>query len=207
MKIACKDLDFSYTDKNFIQRLNLNVHSGDHIWIQGRSGSGKSSLLMLIAGLLKPVKGQIRLDEFDLSQASEAESRNFREKNIGFVHQENHLIDHWTVGQNLNLVIVNDNEVSKNLGQLGLDPSIVNKPAAELSGGEKQRVSLCRLILQKPRLALLDEPTSHLDDQSAEKVFGKLKESLAESTLIVVSHDARLENMGLKKFEFGALNK
>src|SRR6476646_4176414 len=157
MKIQCKEVSFSYGQKPLFSGLNLNIDSGEQVWIQGPSGTGKSSFLQLIAGLRTTQSGSISVGELNYQDATEAQIRNFRFSNIGYLHQENHLIDHWSVLQNLELSNPNQGaNVAELLIELGLKKEILNHPAGTLSGGEKQRASIARVILQRPKVALLD---------------------------------------------------
>lgn len=207
MKISCKNLSFSYPQqKSLIHNLNLEVAAGENLWIKGRSGSGKSSFLKLLAGLLPPHQGDIRIEATEIAKLSDSEKRKFRFENIGYTHQENHLIDHWTAEQNLALLTHDKNLIEDVLTAVGLSLDLRSSLVCQLSGGEKQRLSLARLILQKPKLALIDEPTSHLDDENTEKLMTYLLQKLHDSTLIIVSHDHRLEKFPLKSIHFNEIN-
>lgn len=206
MNVSCQKIYFSYNEQKLIKNLNFNAQSGECVWIRGKSGSGKSSLLRLIAGSLQPKSGSIQIAEVVLSKLSENEKNKFRFANIGYVHQENHLIEHWTVRQNLMLVSREKTDFKNELAEVYLEDEIQNKLVSQLSGGEKQRVSLVRLFLQKPKLALLDEPTSHLDDLNTDRILKLLQEKLLGSTIIIVSHDSRLEKFKMKAVEFSEIN-
>lgn len=207
MEIICSDLEFSYGDKLLFQRLNLEVQEKERIWIKGKSGSGKSSLLKLICGLLQPQSGEIKINKQNISNLNLVDRNSFRLNHIGYLHQENHLIEHWTVLQNLLLVESSIKDIQKIILQLGLDVDVLNKLVFQLSGGEKQRISLARLFLQKPVVALIDEPTSHLDDENTELVINLIDEKLANSTVVIVSHDNRFSGSKFKQILFRDLIK
>lgn len=224
MKILCKDIEFFYdkepvvnkgkmpdkvpAPKPLVTGLNLNLESEETLWIKGKSGSGKSTLLKLLAGILTPHSGIIQIGDHVLSGFTEIERRLFRRHHIGYVHQDNHLIEHWTVEQNLNLVLLESLkplDLNHLMKEVQLSPSLLSSPISNLSGGEKQRISIARLFLQKPEIALIDEPTSHLDDANTDNLLSLILHKLKKSTLILVSHDSRLEKYHLKTIDFKEL--
>ena len=109
--------------------------------------------------------------------------------------------------QNLTLVCDSEESISTLLNKLGLSAISKNELVQNISGGEKQRVSLARLLLQKPDFAFIDEPTSHLDDENTTNVIGLVKTYLSQSTVIVVSHDQRLTQSGFRKIDFSEIAK
>lgn len=205
--IRCQNLQFSFTQQKLIHQLSLEVPSGEFRWISGKSGSGKSSLLKLIAGLLNPQAGEISLDQTSVHQLNEAQKKNFRQTQIGYMHQENHLVEHWNVLQNLSLVDSSLARISSYLDFLRLRPALLSQKISSLSGGEKQRISLIRVLLQNPRFALLDEPTSRLDDETTVLVLRLMKQELQGKTVLIVSHDARLEDFKIDRISFESLNR
>lgn len=207
MKILCENLNFSYEQVPVLQNLNLVINQGEHVWIRGRSGSGKSSLLKLIAGLLSFEKGRIQVGPIEYSSVDLQKYQLLRKESIGYVHQENHLIEHWTVLQNLKLVSDDLKNIDEFFSHLELPKTFLDKKISELSGGEKQRISIIRMLLQSPKLALLDEPTAHLDDVNTDIILNLIQQKLRSATLIIVSHDARLEKLGLKQIQMSEINK
>lgn len=206
--IQCRNLEFGYDSQKLIQVSHFQVGHSEKIWIQGPSGSGKSTFLSLLAGITSAQKGQITVKDKDLTKLGSDERALFRSENIGYVHQENHFIDHWTVEQNLNLFsAVPLKEIKDSLQLLGLSEKLITKKIAHLSGGERQRMSLVKVLLEKQSVLLLDEPSSHLDDASFEKLKTILTTRLNERTLILVSHDSRFERSGLKKINFKEINQ
>ena len=204
MKIKLQNISFSYSQKPLLRNINLEINTGDHIWIKGRSGSGKSSLLRILAGLLKPISGTLQINENTINEFSSEELSEFRFKYISYIHQENHLIPHWNIEQNLSLSF--NKKKYSNIIQLFetfyLKQDLLKQKTLNLSGGEKQKISLIRLLLEKKPIVLLDEPTSHLDDESTNQILNYLKVQLQNSTLVIVSHDSRLENLNFKKINF-----
>lgn len=208
MKVECHSVSFSYTTRPLLVDLSISVAAKEKIWIRGRSGAGKSSFLKIIAGLLTVEQGNVVVDTLNFSKCGADEMKRFRLNNIGFAHQESHLIDHWTVNQNLQLVSSSaEQKINELFEDLHLQQNLKNELGSQLSGGEKQRVSLARLLLKKPSLALLDEPTAHLDDQNVNSAMKLLLRELEGSTIILVSHDSRIEKFGFKGIEFSDLNR
>jgi putative ABC transport system ATP-binding protein len=205
--LNCKNLEFSYERKPLIKGLSLQVNKGEHCWLRGSSGSGKSTLLRLLGGFLVPISGSIRWAQHEISALAEPGRKKFRAQSLGFIHQENYLIDHWTVAQNLELIHNAKTSAAEALDLVHLNPLLKNKMAGNLSGGEKQRVNIARLILQNPPVALIDEPTSHLDDKSAEAILKLVEKRLSGSTVIIVSHDHRLDQHKYRKLDFTEINR
>ncbi len=206
MKICCKKINFSHNENELIKNLNLEINENQHIWIRGNSGAGKSSFLKLIAGTLTPLSGSIQLGNCSFSDLTNEKKDQFRQNNIGFIDQESHLVEHWTVKQNLNLINQEILKFSEELNQVGLSSNIQHNLISQLSGGEKQRISFVRLLLQHPKVALLDEPTAHLDDLNTNRILNLIEGRLSETTVIIVSHDARLLRFFPKPIEFSEIN-
>ncbi|MGZ3691418.1 MAG: ABC transporter ATP-binding protein [Pseudobdellovibrio sp.] len=178
--VKIRNLGFSFNDKKLFQNFNLSLKPSAFLLIRGPSGCGKSTLLKLIAGFIPPQSGQIEIEKSGLK--------------IGYLHQDCHLIEHWSVNENLKLVSSEQKLIDELLGHFGLQ-NINRKLVQNLSGGEKQRVSLIRILLQKPDLALLDEPTAHLDDKNTANIIEFIKEYLKDKIVIIVSHDHRIDSM------------
>lgn len=176
--------------------LNLDVKSSETVAILGQSGTGKSTLLSLLAGLDVPDFGTISVDKQDLSKLSQDKLSQFRAKNLGVIFQQYHLMSNLTalenVGIPLELQKVNDfqSEALEALKMVGLSHRISHFPS-QLSGGECQRVAIARAIVGKPKLILADEPSGNLDDKTGKEVMDLLfklcKEQ--EQTLILVTHN------------------
>lgn len=179
--------------------LNLDVKSSETVAILGQSGTGKSTLLSLLAGLDVPDFGTISVNKQDLSKLSQDKLSQFRAKNLGVIFQQYHLMSNLTalenVGIPLELQKVNDfqSEALEALKMVGLSHRISHFPS-QLSGGECQRVAIARAIVGKPKLILADEPSGNLDDKTGKEVMDLLfklcKEQ--EQTLILVTHNHNL---------------
>lgn len=180
--------------------ISLALSPGDAVSIMGVSGSGKSTLLYILGTLEPPSSGRVTLageNPFDLAAK---ELAAFRNEKIGFVFQDHYLLPQCSVLENVltpTLVAPPDTtyeqRARKLIEHVGLTDRINHRPS-ELSGGEKQRVSVARALIREPRLLLCDEPTGNLDRRSADAVASLLleKDLLQERILIVVTHSAEL---------------
>lgn len=179
------------------QGLNLEVEDQERVAILGRSGSGKSTFLHLAAGLEAPTQGSIELADKRLEELSDRDRTLLRRRNLGFVFQFFHLLPHLSVRENIALPTFLDGkslpEVQPRIDELLERVELLDRaeaPARTLSGGEQQRVALCRALIHRPRLILADEPTGNLDQESGAKVLDLLFEVAAEAegALVVVTH-------------------
>ncbi|HAU59382.1 MAG TPA: ABC transporter ATP-binding protein [Opitutae bacterium] len=176
--------------------LNLDVKSSEAVAILGQSGTGKSTLLSLLAGLDVPDFGTVEVNKQDLSKLSQDKLSQFRAKNLGVIFQQYHLMSNLTalenVGIPLELQKVNDFQSAalEALKMVGLSHRIAHFPS-QLSGGECQRVAIARAIVGKPKLILADEPSGNLDDKTGKEVMNLLFELCKEreQTLILVTHN------------------
>ena len=177
--------------------VSFTLAAGERLAIMGPSGSGKSTLLAIIGALEEPTSGAVRLDGVDPFAASAAGRAAFRNKRIGFVFQEHHLLPGCTAIDNVVLPALATGSVTADLAaraarlldRVGLGSRLGHMPA-ELSGGERQRVAVARALLLSPRLILADEPTGQLDSRAAAGVADLLVELAEESggMLIAVTH-------------------
>ncbi len=184
-----------------LSEVSLVLRRGDAVSIMGPSGSGKSTLLYITGALEPPTSGEVRLDGQNPFSLKEKELASFRNRQIGFIFQDHCLLPQCSVMENvLTPTLVADMKKDEAqtraralLEQVGLSQRIEHSPA-ELSGGEKQRVSLARALMMKPLLLLCDEPTGNLDHKSAGVVASLLLElhKQQETILIVVTHSAEL---------------
>ncbi len=181
--------------------VDLDVDAGERVALIGRSGSGKSSLLNLLAGLDRPTSGTIEVTGRSLERCSAAELAYYRRREIGIVFQAFRLVGHRTAFENVELPLLLDGierserrrRVGEALERVGLADRIGHRPD-ELSGGEQQRVALARAIVHRPRLLLADEPTGNLDPVTAERVL-ELFDGVAReggTTLFVITHDPKV---------------
>jgi len=197
--VAIQDLQFFIAGKMIIDMPTWSLKHGEHALILGDSGSGKTSLLNLLAGLRHPSSGSLCVDDQNLADLSISALDQFRGKHIGIVFQSLHLISALSVLQNLMLAQSlagqeqDEQRALSVLDSLGLKDKASAKPN-ELSGGQAQRVAIARAVINRPTVILADEPTSALDDHNTEKVLALLKEQAAscEASLIIATHDKRL---------------
>ncbi|MBI5276646.1 MAG: ATP-binding cassette domain-containing protein [Burkholderiales bacterium] len=183
---------------------DVAVPQGGTLLLQGRSGSGKSTWLALLAGLLTATSGDAVVAGQPVSQLPGAARDGWRSRTIGFLPQKLHLSEALTVEGNLALAYfaagVREDKaaIRSALDALGVGALAHRKPS-QLSGGEAQRVALARATLMQPKVILADEPTASLDDESAAAALALLRESAARchATLVIATHDARVrEAMG-----------
>ena len=179
--------------------INLSVTAGETVAIVGPSGSGKSTLLNLIGTLDTPTAGEIHFNGQDLTALNEKQLAVFRNKHIGFVFQQHHLLPQCTVLENVLLPTLVSKESGQEehaqqlLEQVGLSGHLGHLPA-HLSGGEQQRVAVVRALINQPELVLADEPTGSLDKKNSE-ALGELLVSLntqRKTTLIIVTHSSEM---------------
>ena len=197
--IKTKGVEFNYDNQVFFKFQDINLKSSENLLIIGSSGIGKTTLLHLLAGLLKSSSGSIKLFEKELSDLSSHQLDRFRKNNIGIVFQRPHFVNSLTVKENLQLAqyIANkkdNNRIENILKNLNiLDKS--DKKTNQLSQGEKQRASIALAIVNSPKLILADEPTSSLDDINCDNVIKLLKKQATDfgAQLIVITHDSRLK--------------
>ena len=189
------------TDIHAVDGVTLEIRSGEFVALLGASGSGKSSLLNLIAGLDSPTSGRVVSGERDLAGLSRQELAQYRRHTVGMVFQSFNLIPSMTVLENVELPLrFAEVERSKRaalaaaaLERVGLSGRLSHRPI-ELSGGEQQRVALARALINTPRILLADEPTGNLDSHTGTEVMElirKLNESL-QMTVVLVTHERDL---------------
>jgi lipoprotein-releasing system ATP-binding protein len=184
--------------------INLALESGEALAIMGPSGSGKSTLLNIIGTLDAPSSGTVTVDGVNPFTLSEPQLAAFRNRHIGFVFQDHHLLPQCSVLENVlipTLVADGDRstydaEARRLLDRVGLSGRLDHRPA-ELSGGERQRAAIARALIRKPKLLLADEPTGNLDRKTAHGVGELLTELHRQegAILIVVTHSAELASL------------
>ncbi len=181
-----------------LDQLDISIESGQMMAVVGESGSGKSTLLHILGALDKPSSGEIYFEGRALSQLTEAERSQFRNRDIGFVWQMHCLLPEFTARENVMMpLLINGQDHSEAaaranhlLAQVGLTDRGGHR-AGELSGGEQQRVSLARALARQPKLLLADEPTGNLDARTGGAVM-ELIENLHRSegmTTLLVTHN------------------
>jgi len=193
-----------------LRDVSFDIAPGETVAIVGRSGSGKSTLLNLAAGIDVPSAGSVAVRGRCLESLSEADRAKVRRNDVGFVFQLFHLLPHLTVRDNVALpqLIAGARESSFRsrvvalLGRVGLEDR-ADDPVGRLSGGEMQRVAICRALLRRPPLLLADEPTGSLDDSSGQTVMELMLELVAEegTTLVYVTHSQEVAALATRMFK------
>ena len=198
--LELQDIYLNYKTENtlveVIKGVNFKINSGENVAVVGKSGSGKTSLIMLIAGLEKATSGKIIFEDQDISTYSEDELADLRKRKIGIVFQSFYLIPNYTALENVSLVLeINkiENAQKKSaelLEQFGLKDRLNHFPS-QLSGGEQQRVAIARSIILSPKLILADEPSGNLDSENSKLIINLLFKYSKQnhSSLILVTHD------------------
>lgn len=207
--IALKDIFFQYPDSDFKLSIdNLKFEKGGKTAIIGASGFGKTTLLNLIAGIILPEKGNVIINNDEVNKLTDKQRRDFRIQNIGFIFQDFKLIPYLNIMDNIMLPFrINNsiqikketvNRVHELVEELGISKKLKKYPL-KLSQGEKQRVAICRALLNNPSIILADEPTGNLDPENKKKIMDILFSSVDKfnTTLITVTHDHDM----LKGFE------
>ena len=206
--VKINGLTYNYSSEIQLKFPDFSLSKGEQALILGQSGCGKTTLLHLLSGLLKPNSGDVNIENEDISKMSGAVLDNFRGANIGIVFQTAHFIEALTVKENLTLTQTlagkskDIDKIKKLLADLGVE-SKLNAKLNALSVGEKQRVSIARALVNSPALILADEPTSALDDKNCNAVLKLVREQAKKhnSTLLIVIHDKRLKDQFDKRVE------
>jgi len=199
--IQLENIQFQYPHSDFILKIDqMSFANGSKTAVIGPSGFGKTTMLNMIAGILLPENGSVRIDNTAINQISDSERRIFRIQNIGFIFQDFRLIPYLTVLDNILLTFkintylkpsADSIDQAKALAaDLKID-QLVKKYPAKLSHGERQRVAIARALINNPKVILADEPTGNLDPANKEHIKDLLFEAIEkfDATLITVTHD------------------
>jgi lipoprotein-releasing system ATP-binding protein len=184
-----------------LKGISLEIVKDKITVIVGASGAGKSTLLHILSGLDRPDNGKIFINNDDISEFTDNQLANFRNKHIGFVFQFHHLLPEFTAAENVAIpLMISGTSLEKALTkstvllkQIGLENRINHKPA-ELSGGEQQRVAVARALINDPEIIFADEPTGNLDSVNSDvlnNLFIELRNKF-KKTFIVVTHNPEL---------------
>ncbi len=206
----CKDYPTRGGPLSILRRVHLELQKGDALAVTGPSGSGKSTLLHVLGTLDRPTSGTVLLDGKDPFALPERQLADFRNRHIGFIFQDHHLLPQCSVLENVLIptLVAGDckPEIEKRarelLNRVGLSDRLNHRPA-ELSGGERQRAAVARALIHKPTLLLADEPTGNLDRRTAHTV-GQLLLDLhrqEQNVLVVVTHSAELAQLFSRRME------
>ena len=181
--------------------VDLTIDAGEICCILGTSGSGKSTMLNLMAGLEKPTKGQVLIKGTDITKLNEKKLALFRQKNIGFVFQSYNLLGALTALENVSMPLMfkgvsgkkRAKLASQMLAQVGLGERMKHKPG-QMSGGQQQRVGIARAFVAKPAIVFADEPTGNLDTKTTDEVMRLMVRMSRQyhQTLVIVTHDPEI---------------
>ncbi len=197
--ITVRDVSKSFGDLHVLRGVNLELYKGENLVVLGRSGTGKSVLIKLISGLLKPDSGTIEVLEEHVDELDEKELQQLRLK-IGFSFQSSALYDSMTVRENLEFPLVRNkrhltraeinHEVEDVADAVGLLHTI-NQMPSELSGGQRKRIGIARTLILRPEIMLYDEPTAGLDPITCIEINGLINEvqEKYKTSSIIITHD------------------
>ncbi len=184
--------------------VSFDLAGGESLVIMGPSGSGKSTLLNIIGTLDSPTEGTIRVDGENVHRLSESRAANFRNRGVGFVFQDHHLLPQLTAVENVVLPVLAGGRASQEvhsraaelLYRVRLHDRAGHFPS-QLSGGERQRVAIARALINEPKILLCDEPTGDLDAENSESIGKLLKELRDENNvaMVLVTHNRNLAKM------------
>jgi putative ABC transport system ATP-binding protein len=190
MMLAARDVRLTYADAasevHAVDGVSLDVREGEFVGILGPSGSGKSSLLYLLAGLKRPTGGQVIFQDIDLASLHGDEAAALRRREFGFIFQNHFLVNYLTGMENVQTGGAGERDrllEDLNIGHCR------DKFPWQMSAGEKQRVAIARAVVHRPSVVFADEPTASLDRPNAETVVDCLRRATKEGTLFVVTHD------------------
>ncbi len=197
-----------YGDLEILKGIDLSVEAGEIVSIVGSSGAGKTTFLQILGTLDKPDQGDIIFDGVNVSSLSDKKKAIFRNQNIGFIFQFHQLLPEFTAVENVMLpaLIKGDSKTEakeaalKYLDILGLADRATHQPA-ELSGGEQQRISVARALINQPKVIFADEPSGNLDSKNSDalhQLFFDLRDQF-NHTFVIVTHNNGLADMADRK--------
>ncbi|MEL6493359.1 MAG: ABC transporter ATP-binding protein [Cyanobacteria bacterium J06621_3] len=180
-----------------LKAVDLTIEAGEYCAIMGPSGSGKSTMMNMIGCLDRPTQGDYWLDDVEIAHLTAKQLASIRNRKIGFIFQQFHLLPQLTAVENVVLPMIyagvppgeRESQAIAALQRVGLDDRLANRPN-QLSGGQQQRVAIARAIVNQPKLLLADEPTGALDSQMSQEIMDIFAELNQQGmTLVMVTHD------------------
>jgi ABC-type lipoprotein export system ATPase subunit len=212
----CRHYRMGETLIRAVDGVSLEVRSGEFVALLGTSGSGKSSVLNLIAGLDRPTSGSVNVQDRDLAKLSREELAKYRLHVVGMVFQSFNLIANMTLAENVELPLrfaevdrgKRDDMAREALKRVGLQARMDHRPS-ELSGGEQQRAALARALINRPQLLLADEPTGNLDSHTGTEIMDMLRDFNQQlgMTVVMVTHERALAEKYVQRMIFLADGK
>mgnify|MGYP000088265339 CR=1 FL=1 len=181
-----------------LQNINLSINEGEFVYLIGKTGSGKSSILKMLYAELEPKSGEARIINYNLSKIKRSEIPMLR-RQLGIIFQDFQLLNDRTIGDNLRFVLTatgweNKSEIETRIKEVLFEVNLAeteNKFPYQLSGGEQQRVSIARALLNRPRIILADEPTGNLDPETTEEIMNLLFQIGKDlgTAIVMATHD------------------
>jgi putative ABC transport system ATP-binding protein len=193
-----------------LKDVNLTIDEGDYVAIMGPSGSGKSTFMNILGCLVRPTKGEYKLDSQSVKSLNGNELARLRNKTIGFVFQGFNLLSRSSLLDNVSLPLVyasdnkslRDEKSKKLLEKVGLGQYLNSKPN-QISGGQQQRVAIARALVNQPRIILADEPTGNLDSKTSEEIMDLFNALNKEGiTIIIVTHENDIADHASRQIRF-----
>jgi putative ABC transport system ATP-binding protein len=196
--LEVKNINKKFNDRLILDNISLSVKNKDYICAVGKSGCGKTTFLNIIAGMMEPSEGEVVLNNVNIYKDLKENKRTLlRGGEIGYLNYGNCLLENLTVYENikytllLNKLPFNKEDVKNILKKLEIF-NVRNSYPAQISAGEYRRVCFGRILAMNPKLLILDEPTSNLDEKSANIIIGIIEELKKEKTIIIATHDKEL---------------
>ena len=204
MILKAKDIVKSYGELSILRGLNMSVDNAEIVSIVGSSGAGKTTLLQILGTLDTPDNGILEIDGINPFQLSAKKLAHFRNQNLGFIFQFHQLLPEFSAIENISLPAMiggkskaeSDKLALELMLRLGIETRKDHKPS-ELSGGEQQRVAVCRALINKPKVIFADEPSGNLDTKNAKELhelFFELRDEFKQ-TFVIVTHNEDLAKM------------
>ena len=204
MILKAKDIVNSYGELSILRGLNMSVENAEIVSIVGSSGAGKTTLLQILGTLDNPDNGILEIDGINPFQLSAKKLAHFRNQNLGFIFQFHQLLPEFSAIENISLPAMiggkskaeSDKLALELMLRLGIETRKDHKPS-ELSGGEQQRVAVCRALINKPKVIFADEPSGNLDTKNAKELhelFFELRDEFKQ-TFVIVTHNEDLAKM------------
>lgn len=203
--ITIENIHKRFGSLEVLKGISLHVKRGELVSIVGASGAGKTTLLQIMATLSRPDEGHLSIDGVALEKLNDEALSRFRNQKVGIVFQFHHLLPEFSALENVTIPALiagrsrreAETEARRLLQMLGLEDRADHKPS-QLSGGEQQRVSIARALINQPAVLFADEPSGNLDSQNRDEIhrlFLELKEKFGQ-TIVLVTHDEKLASMG-----------